>query len=76
MTRGQVVAFASIVLAAALVVLLALRSRQAPLLPADDAHASFVSQTDCLSCHGPDGALPPGRNHTLRTDCLACHGRP
>ncbi len=77
MNRTQIVALTTVVLLAGFVAFLALRSRQAPVLPADENHARFVNSESCLgACHGPDGAYPPSRNHTPRTDCLDCHGMP
>jgi hypothetical protein len=73
--RTQVVALVMLVIAAAVVALLALRTRQPPLMPADPAHAAFAGAESCLgACHGPDGGVPRSRNHPLGQDCLRCHG--
>jgi len=75
MNRTQIIALTTVVLLAGFVVFLAVRSRQAPVLPTDENHASIVNNESCLGeCHGPEGAYPPSKNHTLRTDCLDCHG--
>lgn len=74
MKAKQVVLLAILVLVAALVGWLALRTRQPPLLPRDMAHASFVGAERCLTCHGPAGSHPQSRNHPLGRECLRCHG--
>ena len=60
---------------AALVLYLALRNPQAPLLPADEAHAVFVNSEECLSCHGPGEGAPQGPNHPISRQCMSCHAR-
>lgn len=74
MRRVQVILFVLLGLAAAGIALLALRTRQPPLLPADRDHAAFLSAGRCLTCHGPGGVLPRSKNHPLGDDCLRCHG--
>ena len=76
MSRNQIVALGAVVLIAAFLAALALRTRQPPVLPDDEAHGQFVSSDECLTCHGPDGVLPTSKNHPLRTDCMDCHGMP
>ena len=76
MSRKQWMLLAALVVAATFVAWLALSSRQPPILPADDVHASFESAADCTSCHGTDGAVPRSRRHPLGDDCFRCHGRP
>jgi hypothetical protein len=73
-SRRQVLALAALAALAALVVWIALRSRQPPMLPADDAHAAFVGAEACLACHGPGSPLPRGPNHPHGNDCTRCHG--
>ena len=73
---GQTIAIVAIVLLATLVIFLALRGRQPPVLPADTDHAQFSSSGSCLSCHGPDGVHPQSRNHPLGPECMRCHGMP
>jgi cytochrome c553 len=75
MSRKQWILLAALVVAAGFVAWLALSSRQPPILPADDVHASLES-TECMSCHGIDGAVPRSARHPLGDDCLRCHGRP
>jgi hypothetical protein len=74
MRRGQIVALSAVLLLAALVAYLALRTRQPPQLPADRDHARFTTPVACLACHGSDGVLPQSKNHPVRNDCLNCHG--
>jgi len=69
-----VLLLAALAALAALIGWVALRSRQPPMLPADEAHAAFVSAEACLTCHGPGGPVPQGRNHPLGNDCTRCHG--
>ena len=72
----QIALLSGLVLLALLVGYLALRTRQAPLLPADADHGQFVNAESCLgACHGPDGTSPQGKNHSPRLDCMSCHGR-
>jgi len=74
MKRVQIVSILAIVVLAALVVFLAVRGRQPPVLPVDADHGRFVSTGACLSCHGPEGASPQSKNHPLGSDCMRCHG--
>ena len=74
LSRRQIASYVILSAAAILVLLLALRNPQPPLMPRDDEHNSFVSSAACLACHGPDGALPQRRSHPLGPDCLRCHG--
>jgi hypothetical protein len=74
MTRRQAVLMAALAAAAALVLWLALGTRQAPILPGDPAHAVSAGPAPCLACHGAAGVSPRGRNHPLGDDCLRCHG--
>ena len=75
MNRRQLLALVALLLLAVLTIFLALRTRQAPRLPGDEPHASFLGAEVCLTCHGPEGPLPRSSTHTPRTDCMACHGR-
>jgi hypothetical protein len=70
MSRNQIVLLIVLALGAALVLALALRSRQAPFLPADEDHRGAQP---CDECHGPDGVLPRSQNHPLGEDCFRCH---
>lgn len=72
LTRTQRVALALVGLLAALVVAIALRNPQPPLLPRDDTHAGPVGE--CLDCHGADAPLPRSDDHPLGQDCRRCHG--
>ena len=74
MKPAQIVSIFALVTLAALVILLVVRGRQPPLLPADADHARFISSGACLSCHGPQGTSPQPKNHPLGTDCMRCHG--
>ena len=75
MNRKQWTLLAAIVIAAAFIAWLALKSRQPPMLPTDDTHHTFESAATCSSCHGQDGAVPRSPRHPLGDDCLRCHGR-
>ena len=75
MKRRQWVILAAIGIAAAFIAWLAWSTRQPPLLPEDDVHASFQSPGVCRTCHGSDGAVPQSPRHPLGEDCLRCHGR-
>ena len=72
----QKVSLVVVLLVAALVVLLATRNRQAPILPVDEEHASFADAPTCNECHDPEGMLPKSTNHPIGDDCTRCHGRP
>ncbi len=74
MNRKQWIILSCIAFAAAFVAWLAWSSRQPPLLPDDDAHASFSNAATCMECHGPEGAVPQSRQHPLGEDCVRCHG--
>lgn len=74
MRRVQLVLFAALAALAALILVLALRNRQPPFLPADADHATSRETADCLVCHGPEGPSPRGRNHPNGIDCFRCHG--
>ena len=67
---------AALLALALLIGYLALRTRQAPQLPDDRDHATFVNPELCLACHGPDSIYPRSRNHPLGNSCLKCHGSP
>lgn len=72
--RTRLVLLAALALVAILIVVLAGRNRQPPLLPSDESHRAWQSAAACLSCHGPREGLPRGANHPLGDDCLRCHG--
>ena len=74
MNRKQRIILSFIAFAAAFIAWLAWSSRQPPLLPDDQTHATFVNATTCLECHGQDGAVPQTRQHPLGEDCVRCHG--
>lgn len=74
MNRKQLILLAIIFLSAALIAWLALSSRQPPLLPGDETHATFESAATCLACHGPEGTVPQAPKHPLGEDCVRCHG--
>ena len=72
MKRAQWISLAVIFVFAALIVVLMLRNRQPPVLPADEEHV-WHSTEACMECHGPDGT-PVSPNHPVGRDCLRCHG--
>ena len=74
MSRKQGVLLGVLAAAAAFVGWLAFHGRQAPVLPADETHAAFVSPAECLTCHGPEAAVPRSPEHPLGDECLRCHG--
>jgi cytochrome c553 len=74
MSRKQWIVLAGIAVVAGFIAWLARSSRQPPLLPVDDVHAVFESAATCLSCHGPEGAVPQASRHPLGDKCLRCHG--
>ncbi len=74
MNRKQLVLLAIIALVAAFIAWLAWSSRQPPLLPDDEVHATFESAGTCLDCHGREGAVPQSPKHPLGEDCVRCHG--
>jgi hypothetical protein len=69
------VLFGLMLVLAGLVLYLAMRNPQAPRMPSDEVHAVFRSPEECLSCHGPQGALPQDANHPISRQCLSCHAR-
>ena len=76
MSRTQVALLVVLLLAAALVLVLAFRNPQAPVLPGDPEHARHAVAQNCLEpCHGADDPLPRSTNHPLGADCYRCHGR-
>ena len=75
MGRRRWILLALLAATAALVAVLATRTRKPPFLPADPAHAEFTSVSACLVCHGPDGAAPRSKEHPLGNDCLRCHAK-
>ena len=76
MSRRQIILLLALALLAATVGWLLIRNRQAPRLPADGEHASFVDADTCLACHGPEGPAPRSRNHPIGRRCLQCHAMP
>ena len=74
MNRKQWIILSAIAFAAAFIAWLAWSSRQPPLLPDDDTHATFESAGNCLGCHGPEGPVPQAPKHPLGEDCVRCHG--
>ena len=74
--KRKAVLIALIVLAAAFVVVLALRNREAPPMPNDPNHYTFFDAESCLKCHGPGKLAPQGENHPIGNDCLRCHSLP
>jgi cytochrome c553 len=75
MSRLQWSLLVVLALVVALVAVLVARNRQAPVLPGDDDHATFVNATACLECHGGADGLARSKNHPIGDDCLRCHGR-
>jgi cytochrome c553 len=75
MTRRQLVMLVLVVMVAAFIAGLALRTDKPPWMPEDADHAIFVDAEGCVVCHGPEGPLPRSRNHPVGMDCMRCHGR-
>jgi len=78
MTRKQAIPLALLLATAALVVALALRTRQPPILPRNAEHAASAATGNaaCVDCHALEGAVPRGPDHPPGEDCLRCHGLP
>jgi cytochrome c553 len=74
MNRTQWFLLSALAAVAIIVILLALRNRQPPFLPADAEHARWENAETCLTCHGPGGTSPQSKGHPLGMDCLRCHG--
>jgi hypothetical protein len=74
-TKTQRIVLAALAVAAAFVLWLSLKSRQPPLLPADETHAAWDNAEACDACHGAGAAVPKPAKHPLGFDCLRCHGR-
>jgi cytochrome c553 len=72
----QKISLALVVAIAALVIFLATRNRQPPIVPPDEEHASFIDAAACNECHGPEGPIPQSTNHPLGNECMRCHGQP
>ena len=47
--------------------------KQAPTLPRDNAHAQVLSNSLCLTCHGPGKQSPLKPSHPPKEQCLVCH---
>lgn len=73
MRRSQIALLGLLAFAAALVGVLALRTRQPPWIPRDAVHRPGDPVDDCLDCHGPNGTLPRSKNHPIGQDCFRCH---
>ena len=76
MSRTQIALLSLLIVAAGLLAVLVMRTRQPPILPNDDDHAVFDGAAACMACHGPDGGMPRSKNPPIGPDCLRCHGRP
>ena len=74
MRRKQTVLLTLLALLAAFIGWVALRTKQPPLLPADDVHTTEGAPDRCLTCHGPDGGVPRSKNHPAGNECFRCHG--
>jgi cytochrome c553 len=64
-----------IVLALALLAFLFFLSsrKTAPVLPVDEAHQQSLSNSLCLTCHGPGKQSPLKPSHPPKEQCLLCH---
>lgn len=48
--------------------------KERPDIPADELHLGLRGREEaCMSCHGPDAAVPRSRNHPVGRDCTRCH---
>ena len=75
MNRRQWIILSFIAFAAVFIAWLARSSRQPPLMPDDEAHATFVNAFTCRECHGAEGTVSQSKQHPLGDDCVRCHGR-
>lgn len=73
MRRKQIVLLSMLALLAALIAWIAVRNKKPPFLPSDAIHSTAAGTETCLTCHGPDGAMPRSKNHPQATDCFRCH---
>lgn len=76
MNRTQILLLVALAVLVGGVGYLAMRNRQPPIMPGDRPHQGFLSADQCLTCHGPQGTSPRGRNHPLGEECTRCHGFP
>lgn len=76
MKRVQGILLAVVLLLGAVVTVLALRNRQAPVLPNDADHRRGPIPAACLECHDTGGSHPRSKNHPVGNDCMRCHGSP
>ena len=74
MKRTQWIAFGALFAFAALVLVFALRNRQAPQMPPDEDHGWRNAET-CLECHAPGKQHLENPNHPVGRDCLQCHAK-
>ena len=47
--------------------------KKAPALPADETHEQVLSNSLCLTCHGPGKRSPLKPSHPPKEQCLLCH---
>ncbi|MBI4161512.1 MAG: hypothetical protein HY509_03600 [Acidobacteria bacterium] len=73
---ARAVAVALVAAVFLLVILVARSLRFPPDLPADSDHRRGQGAEECLSCHGPEGTSPRGKNHPLNDQCFNCHSWP
>jgi hypothetical protein len=71
--RPQIVFLVVLLLAAAGILVLALRNRTAPFLPDDAEHHAALDPDRCLTCHGRGGPAPQSERHPVGRDCERCH---
>ncbi|MGC3976069.1 MAG: hypothetical protein QM771_17040 [Nitrospira sp.] len=46
-----------------------------PRVPANSTHRAITEESQCTTCHAPQGVRPLPAQHPKRQDCLHCHAR-
>ena len=46
-----------------------------PKVPTNSVHQAITVESQCTTCHAPQGVRPLPAQHPKRQDCLHCHAR-